>query len=131
MSGTSGLESIRNIDYTVLLCDDVETMARFYADVLGFRLRHAVPGKWAEFQVGGSLLAMRLRTRSYDGPRTDGASVQLAFRVPPDDVDVCVEQLARRGVQPLEPVADLADFGHRVLFFADPENNVIEIYAEI
>ena len=43
----------------MLLCDDVEVMVRVYDEVLGFELRNKVAGRWAEFQVGGSLLAMR------------------------------------------------------------------------
>jgi hypothetical protein len=56
--------------------------------------------------------------------------VQLAFRVPPGDVAAAERQLVARGVEPLEPVVD-QPFGHRTLFFADPERNVIEIYAEL
>ena len=43
----------------MLLCDDVEVMVRVYDEVLGFELRNKVAGRLAEFQVGGSLLAMR------------------------------------------------------------------------
>ncbi len=133
MDQPTGLGAIRNLDYTILLCDDVTAMRAFYVDVLGLDVRHEIPGRWAELQVGASLLALRLRGRPYDGPAPEAgaASVQLAFRVPPAEVDVAAAQLAERGFEPLEPITDLADFGHRVLFFADPEDNVIEIYAEI
>ncbi len=133
MNQPTGLGAIRNLDYVVLLCNEIAPMRDFYAGVLGFEIRHEIPGKWAELRIGGSLLALRLRGRSYDGapPAPAAASVQLAFRVPPNDVAAAVSQLADRGIEPLEPVADLEDFGHRVLFFADPEHNVIEIYAEI
>lgn len=127
----SGLGSIRAIDYTLLLCDDLPTMQRFYAEILGFELHEEVPGLWASFRVGTTLLALRRRGRPYDGPGHDGsASVQLAFRVPPADVAVAADQLVTAGVELLEPVQDHA-FGHRTLFVADPEHNVIEIYAEI
>lgn len=133
MNDTSGLAALRNLDYTMLLCDDIEPMRAFYVDVLGLEVQHEIPGRYLELRVGAATLAMRLRSRSYDGPtrETAGASVQLAFRVPPPDVDAAARQLVERGVALLEPVHDLPDFGHRVLFFADPEHNVIEIYAEI
>ena len=133
MDQPTGLGAIRNLDYTILLCEDVAVMRAFYVDVLGFDVRHEIPGLWTELQVGASLLALRLRGRPYDGPAPEpgAASIQLAFRVPPAEVEVAAAQLAEREVEPLEPVTDLADFGHRVLFFADPEGNVIEIYAEI
>ena len=39
-------------------------------------------------------------------------------------------QLQARGVEILEPPASQS-WGHRTLFFRDPENNVLEIYADI
>lgn len=128
----SGLGAIRNLDYTILLCADMAVMRRFYADVVGFEVHEEIPGRWVAFRVGSSLLALRQRGRPYDGPHpvAGTAAVQLAFRVPPVDVGVAEEQLAGRGVELPEPVTDQS-FGHRTLFFADPEHNIIEIYAEI
>lgn len=133
MNGVTGLGAIRNLDYTVLLCDDLATMRRFYTEVMGFNVHHEIPETWVALEVGVSLLTLRPRgQRLCDGPRpTPGsASVQLAFRVPPSDVATAAAQLAENGVEILEPVTD-QPFGHRTLFFADPEHNVIEIYAEI
>ena len=128
----SGLGAIRNLDYTILLCNDLASMRRFYTEIIGFEVDQEVPERWAALRIGSSLLALRRRGRPYDGPSpTPGtASVQLAFRVPPGDVEAAAVQLAERGIEPLEPVTDQT-FGHRTLFFADPEHNVIEIYAEI
>lgn len=133
MSDITGLGAIRNLDYTVLLCHDIEAMRGFYTEVMGFEVHHEIPGRWVELQVGSSLVALRLRGRAYDGPRpaTGTASVQFAFRVPPDAVEVAAAQLAEHGIEILEAMTDLELFGHRTLFFADPEDNVIEIYAEI
>lgn len=132
MNEPAGLGVIRNLDYVMLLCEDIASMRDFYTQVLGFEVRNEIPGKWVEIQVGSCLLALRLRGRSYDGPPVPAsASVQLAFRVPPSEVEAAATQLAELGIELLEPVADLEDFGHRVLFFADPEHNIIEIYAEI
>ena len=133
MSRSAGLGALRNLDYTMLLCEDIGPMRAFYVDVLGLEVHSEIPGRYLELRTGAATLALRLRSRSYDGlPReVAGASVQLAFRVPPPDVDAAAEQLVERGIEPLEPVRDLPDFGHRVLFFADPEQNVVEIYAEI
>jgi catechol 2,3-dioxygenase-like lactoylglutathione lyase family enzyme len=127
-----GIGAIRNLDYTILLCDDVAAMTTFYFDVLGSELHEEVPGRWASVRIGSSLLAFRLRGRPYDGPSqsVDSASVHLAFRVPPNEVEVAASQLAALGIVPLEPLAD-HPFGHRTLFVADPEHNIIEIYAEI
>ncbi len=133
MNSTTGLGAIRGIDYTILLCEDIASMRRFYTEVMGFEIGNEVPGKWVEFHVGAQVLALRLRSRPYDGPPpvSETASVQLAFRVPPADIEAAVDQLVDLGVLLLEPVTDFEFFGHRAFFFADPESNIIEIYAEV
>ena len=131
MDTPTGLDALRQLDYTMLLCTEIGPMRAFYADVLGLRIEREVPDRYVELRVGASILGLRLRSRDYDGAPGDGASVHLAFRVPPAAVDVAAAQLQERGVELLEPVHDLPDFGHRVVFVADPEQNVVEIYAEI
>lgn len=108
-------------------------MRRFYADVMGFEVRSEVEGRWVEFGIGGASLALRLRSRPYDGPPpgAPSASVQFAFRIPLRDIEPAAAQLTDHGIELLEPIADLEPFGHRAFFFSDPEHNIIEIYAEI
>jgi catechol 2,3-dioxygenase-like lactoylglutathione lyase family enzyme len=124
------LRMIRNLDYVILLCDDVPTMKAFYSDVLGFPI-YRDWGEWVEMQVGATLLTLRRRGRSYDGTRPVGsASVQLAFRVTPGEVDSCYAELQAKGVHILEAPRS-QEFGHKTLFFRDPEGNILEIYADI
>ncbi len=134
-----GLGTIRNLDYVVLLCDDLPAMRHFYTAVMGFEEHQDLPPgtlpaeHWLALKVGSSLLALRPRGRSPSdgpGPGTASASVQLALRVPPAEVAVAAEQLKAQGVEILGDVTD-QPFGHRPLFFTDPEHNIIEIYAEI
>jgi catechol 2,3-dioxygenase-like lactoylglutathione lyase family enzyme len=56
--------------------------------------------------------------------------VQLAFKVEPEEVYPCYAELVERQVEILDPPRDW-DYGHRTLFFRDPEGNILEIYAEI
>jgi len=56
--------------------------------------------------------------------------VQLAFRVAPGEMAQCAAVLKERGVHFVEGPTD-QPFGHRTLFFRDPDGNVLEIYAEI
>ncbi len=127
------LGGIANLDYTVLLCSRLEETKAFYRDVMGFAIVTERPNR-IEFRVGASLLTLRPRTKwpvCDDGPMVPGsASVQLAFRVPPPAVDACYEALKAEGVPILRGPTDLPDWRHRTLFFRDPEDNVIEIYAE-
>ena len=47
------------------------------------------------------LLALRPRGRDYDGEEpVSGASFQLAFRVAPDQVDICHDELVAKGKDP-------------------------------
>lgn len=128
----TGFDAIRNLDYTIILCDDVRVMRDFYTSVLQFKVDHETPGAWVALRVGSSLLTLRPRNRPYDGPKSPekSASLQLAFRVPPQDVDRAYETLKRLGISVIEPPAN-QPWGHRTLFFADPEYNVVEIYADI
>ncbi len=131
-SKKAGFETIRNLDYTIILCDDLTAMREFYTSVLGFEIDHETPGAWVALRVGSSLLTLRPRNRPYDGPKPpkESASLQLAFRVPPKDVDQAHATLVRIGIPVIDPPKD-QPWGHRTLFFADPEHNVIEIYADI
>ena len=124
------IESIRNLDYTILLCRDVVKMRSFYRDVLGFNLKED-RDDWVKFQIGSSYLTLSPRGRWYDGKTEgNGASVQLSFRVEPEGVDIAHQQLIEKSVEILEPPEDQS-FGHRTLYFKDPEGNILEIYAEI
>ena len=128
----SPFASIRAIDYTVVLARDLPAMRRFYEEVMGFALERTLSEGWLEFRVGSQVLALsRPGMTAGDAPTPPGAaSLQLAFRVPPADVDRCAQALAAQGVALVSPPTDRA-FGHRTLFFRDPDGNLLEIYAEI
>lgn len=124
------LRAIRNLDYVVLLCRDPLAQKRFHNEVLGFPIYRDWHG-WIELRIGASLLALRPRDRPYHGPGCPGsASVQLAFRVAPDQVEPCCRELLERGISMLEGPQDRSS-GHRTIFFRDPEGNVLEIYADL
>jgi uncharacterized glyoxalase superfamily protein PhnB len=78
------------------------------------------------------VLALRKRTRAYDGLGRDIGSpgVQIAFPVSPAEVDLCHKQLVEKGVTILDPPKD-QPWGHRTVYFSDPEGNILEFYAEI
>jgi catechol 2,3-dioxygenase-like lactoylglutathione lyase family enzyme len=124
------IKAIRNLDYVILICEDVPRMKRFYEDIMGFPI-YRDWGDWVELRVGAVLLTLRKRGRIYDGPSISGsAGVQLAFRVAPGEVESCYLELKQKGVTVLEEPRS-QDYGHKTLFFTDPENNILEIYADI
>ncbi len=124
------LKNIRNLDYVILLCNEVATMRDFYRDVLDFEIDEDGED-WVKFRVGSGHLTLRPRGRWYDGSVTgDGASVQLSFRVAPEGINTAHQELLGKSVEILEPPTDQS-FGHRTLYFKDPEGNILEIYGEL
>jgi catechol 2,3-dioxygenase-like lactoylglutathione lyase family enzyme len=128
----SAFKAIRAIDYTVIFVREMAAMRRFYEDVLGFAMVRELSPRWLEYQVGGNTLALAVPSLTAgDAPTPNGsASLQLAFKVAPVEVDQCADELVKQGVALVSPPTD-RDFGHRTLFFRDPDGNLLEVYAEI
>jgi lactoylglutathione lyase len=125
------LSHIRQIDYTVVFTRDMDAMRHFYGTVMEFPLLRTLSERWIEYRVGSTTLALAVPGRFGDAPPAPGAAaLQLAFRVPPAMVAACAAALEVKGVKLLSPPTDHA-FGHRTIFFRDPDGNVLEIYAEI
>jgi catechol 2,3-dioxygenase-like lactoylglutathione lyase family enzyme len=128
----SAFKAIRAIDYTVIFVRDMPVMRRFYEDILGFPLLRELSSSWIEYRVGDNTLALaKPGLTAADDPTPHGsASLQLAFKVSASEVDQCADELVRQGVHLLSPPSDQA-FGHRTLFFRDPDGNLLEVFAEI
>jgi glyoxylase I family protein len=132
LDSSMAIESIIQIDYVILPCRDMRKMRDFYLNVMRFALVEDQES-WVKFQVGSGFLTLRPRGQWrgwHDGDMAPGTvGVQVAFRVAYDEVDQCHAELVERGVEVVDPPRDQA-FGHRTLFFKDPDGNALEIYAE-
>jgi catechol 2,3-dioxygenase-like lactoylglutathione lyase family enzyme len=128
----SAFQSIRAIDYTVIFVRDMAAMRSFYEGILGFALLRELSVGWIEYRVGNNTLALaRPSLTAADAPMPNGsASLQLAFKVSASEVDQCADELVQQGVELLSPPTDQS-FGHRTLFFRDPDGNLLEVFAEI
>lgn len=129
----SALAAIRGLDYTIVYALDMQKMRAFYSQVMGFELRRELTPQWVEYSVGTNILTLTEKSWIWknDAETPLGStSVHLAFRVAPGEVSTCTEELRSKGVEIVEDVRD-QPWGHRTVFFRDPDGNVIEIYADI
>jgi catechol 2,3-dioxygenase-like lactoylglutathione lyase family enzyme len=132
MPDASPLSRIRAIDYSIIYARDMPAMRRFYEEVMRFPVNKVLYEGWVEYRVGANILALAYRTvTADDAPVPAGAAaLQLAFRVTPSDVDACAAALEQAGVVIVDPPKDQA-WGHRTMFFRDPDGNLLEIYADL
>jgi catechol 2,3-dioxygenase-like lactoylglutathione lyase family enzyme len=128
----STFQAIRAIDYTVIFVRDMDAMRHFYETLLGFSLQRVLSSGWIEFRIGSNTLALAIPSRTAsDHPIPVGsAALQLAFKVSVAEVDACAEELVRKGISLVSPPTDQV-FGHRTLFFRDPDGNLLEVFADI
>ncbi len=130
----TALGRIRSLDYTVIYVRDMDAMRIFYGEVMNFPLERMLGEDWIEYRIGSNILALahpRATAAAKDAPVPAGAAaLQLAFRVAPGGVDRCAAELKAHEVEITAAPTD-QPWGHRTLFFRDPDGNVLEIYAEI
>jgi catechol 2,3-dioxygenase-like lactoylglutathione lyase family enzyme len=128
----STFQAIRAIDYTVIFVRDMDAMRHFYETLLGFSLQRVLSSGWIEFRIGSNTLALAMPSgTASDHPIPVGsAALQLAFKVSVAEVDACAEELVRKGISLVSPPTDQV-FGHRTLFFRDPDGNLLEVFADI
>ena len=121
---------------TSLLVGDMDTMVRFYRDILGFSTQWD-GGDFAEFETASGALSLFMYSRkqfvkaigeNYVPPKGINQTFEIAFWLPSfADVDAEYERLSKFGVQcPTgEPIT--YPFGIRNFYVADPEGNLLEI----
>ena len=132
-SAMSPLSQIRQVDYTVIFTRDMAAMRHFYETVMEFPLLRVLSERWIEYGIGANTLALATHGARFGDqpPPAQGTPLlQLAFRVPPPAVAECAAALEAKGIKLTSPLTD-HPFGHRTIFFRDPDGNVLEIYAEI
>lgn len=112
------LRRVENAHYWTRNMDEA---VAFYRDVLGLDLATRSGEDWAEFEVGGTTVALH-GTRPGHAPPQAGATI--VFEV--DDLDAAVRSLRSRGV---ELDGDLAETPTgRFVSFRDPDGNVLQVF---
>lgn len=117
-----------------ILVEDVERSIRFYADRLGFKLKHRAEG-FADFSGAGLTLALweidhisrHTGVRATRGPGAH--KVCVAVKLPtPGDVDECYAELTGKGVVFYSPPADYP-WNARCCYFSGPDDELWELYG--
>lgn len=147
---------IERIDHVNLVVTDLDGMCAFYERVLGLRQskRVTIEGAWIDAVVGlPGVRADVVYLDATDGPRVELIRYQrpagarpggldvantrglrhLAFRV--TDIERAAVDLRAAGVEPLSPVALVPDaqvtyaggVRKRLVYFRDPEGNLLEL----
>jgi lactoylglutathione lyase len=123
-----------------ILTDDVPRLVTFYRDALGFALKDpASEGdtSYVEFTSVGVRFAICARSvmhtatedAAYTQPR-GGESFELAFPcADAAEVDATFAALIEKGAQSIKPPARMP-WGQYTAFFADPDGNIHEIFAD-
>ncbi len=120
-----------------VLADDVPAMKRFYSEVLGFQVANDL-GQYVEFENDGVRLAICARSvmlsatghADFNQSRR-GQSFELAFPChSPAGVDDSYAAIVAKGATPVTAPATMP-WGQRAAFFADPEGNIHELFADL
>ena len=87
------LSFVRQLNYVIVLCDDIDPMKAFYRDLFEFPI-YSESETGLTFDAGSIFLGLRQRTRHFDGRGTGSQSpgMQIAFLVSPAEVDQCRER---------------------------------------
>jgi len=147
---------LKQVDHINIVVRNITAMSAFYVDVLGMTITKDVfiSGDWIEDVV--SLKGVRARViylSMSEGPRIELIAYDspiaarpgnldlphapglrhMAFQV--DDIDAAVEQLAAAGVRLFSKVQQVPDaqvtyaggVRKRLVYFTDPEDNLLEL----
>ncbi|HSM56763.1 MAG TPA: VOC family protein [Candidatus Sulfomarinibacteraceae bacterium] len=125
------------IDLITILTDDVPRLTAFYRDVLGFPVKTDMD-TYVEFVAGGvrfsicerSVMAQATGRDTFES-EASGHTFELAFPCDsPSDVDAAYRRIVEAGAAPVKGPADMP-WGQRTAFFADPDGNVHELFADL
>lgn len=120
-----------------LLVQDLDRSVAFYTEKLGFTVTRRVEG-FAAFDSRSVTLVVWETGHVPDeprptllGPRAAGHRACLSVKLPsPAAVDAMHETLLARGIAVRRPPADYP-WGARCCYFADPDDYLWEIYADL
>lgn len=123
------------INLITIWTDNIIQMKEFYNKVLGFEIKMDL-GNYVEFENEGVRLAICMRIVMYDyndefRKKCNGQVLELAFPCKYEtDVDNSYNELISKGAKPIKEPENMP-WGQRAAFFADPDGNIHEVFAEL
>lgn len=120
-----------------VLTNDIKKMKEFYRDVLGFKVMTELD-EYVEFKNEGVRFALSTGSVMQKATGQDsflekksGHVLSFAFRVDSaEEVDTAYTDIIEKGAVPIKPAEDMP-WNQRTAFFADPDGNIHEIFADL
>jgi catechol 2,3-dioxygenase-like lactoylglutathione lyase family enzyme len=121
---------MRGIRHVALLCDDMETMERFYCDVLGYRVEWRPSPAELYLTRGEDNLALHAapgsEARRLDAPRAESRLDHIGLLMSrPEDVDAWASYLREKGIG-IDTEPRTHRDGARSFYTRDPEGNRLQ-----
>ncbi len=115
---------IKGIEHTAIAAADIEALANWYVDMLGFEINYKSPNAIFVRAENGTMLEIihAEGERPATGMKTPGIR-HLALTV--EDFDTAYVRLTARGVNFISD--PMESKGNRVVFFTDPEHNILHL----
>lgn len=125
------------IDMIGIITNKFEEMKEFYSKVLGFKIQLEME-QYVEFENEGTRFAIStnkvmsdVTNHSSYKEEKKGQSLELAFRVnTPEEVDSYFQEIIDKGATSIKEPANMP-WGQRAAFFADPDENIHEIFTDL
>jgi catechol 2,3-dioxygenase-like lactoylglutathione lyase family enzyme len=128
------MEETMKIDAIGLFVNNMETMIKFYHDIIGLKTNWKNGEPYADFEARKCRLIMygrndfeKMVSKTFDYPKGLNGTLEIAFNLKTyDDVDIEYKRLMDLGVKNVFPPTTMV-WGQRTCFVADPEGNLLEI----
>ncbi len=120
-----------------IVTNNFDDMVTFFRDTIGLDVALTMD-EYVEFKHNGIRFALTKSSVMHQFTKHDsyaekkaGQALELAFKVDtPAEVDTAYHELLEKGAAAITPPADMP-WGQRAAFFADPDGNIHEVFADI
>jgi len=122
-----------------LLVKDYEKCFKFYNEILGLEAAFDIEGCYGSFKVAEDIEGLAIFTSDLMAPVVDNMDkdqptncrekMMVSFEV--DSVDETFKTLSAKGVKFINQPIDMPDWGMRVVYLRDPEENLIELFTRL